>query len=106
MTGQRKGFKESIEKNSGGLSLSVLLGALIGSVVFTIIVIVSVFIIWKRRNRSSSSQVVHLGKNGQGNLHDSHFCYYKHSFYSFIYLFVYLFTIMLLQSNDQPQPVS
>ena len=68
MTGQRKGFEESIEMNSDGLSLTVLLGAFIGSVVFTIIVIVFVFIIWKRRNRSSFSQVVHLGKNGQGIL--------------------------------------
>ena len=68
MIGQRIGFEESIVIKGSGLSLTVLLGALIGSVVFTIIVIVFVFIIWKRRNRSSFSQVVHLGKNGQGNL--------------------------------------
>ena len=68
MIGQRKGFEESILIKGSGLSLAVLLGALIGSVVFTIIVIVFVFIIWKRRNQSSFSQVVHLGKNGQGIL--------------------------------------
>ena len=51
MIGQRKGFEESIVIKGSGLSLTVLLGALIGSVVFTIIVIVFVFIIWKRRNR-------------------------------------------------------
>ena len=66
MTGQRTGFEIKIKGT--GLSLPILLGALIGSVVFTIIVVVSVFIIWKRRNRSLFSQVVHLGKNGQGNL--------------------------------------
>ena len=44
----------------------MIIGAIIGSVVLMIIIVVSVFVIWKRRNPHLLSQDVRFEKNGEG----------------------------------------
>ena len=73
MTGERNGFKESIKVK--GYGKSNFAEAIIGVLVVVIIVGVSGFILWKKRNRfrrtknyliKKSSLIVRYKKSGQG----------------------------------------